>query len=121
MNIIMLDGRERIVLDPVESQTLIDARDHVMAMRDIAADADALTEAEMDAYIAAAPTPLAFWRKRAGKTQAVLAAAAGVSQPFLAQIEAGKRDGTVGVLIRIAAALGFGLRIWSWRTQGLTL
>jgi transcriptional regulator with XRE-family HTH domain len=39
----------------------------------------------------AAPTPFAFWRKRSGKTQASLAAEAGVSQPFLAQIEAGVR------------------------------
>jgi transcriptional regulator with XRE-family HTH domain len=40
------------------------------------------------------------------KTQASLAAEAGVSQPFLAQIEAGKRRGTVAILARIARALG---------------
>jgi len=56
--------------------------------------------------VLAAPTPFAFWRKRSGKTQANLAAEAGVSQPFLAQIEAGKRRGTVAVLARIARALG---------------
>ncbi len=54
----------------------------------------------------AAPAPFAFWRKRSGKTQASLAAEAGVSQPFLAQIEAGKRRGAVAVLARIARALG---------------
>jgi transcriptional regulator with XRE-family HTH domain len=58
----------------------------------------------MQTYLTAT-TPLAFWRKRTGKTQAALAAEVGVSQPFLAQIEAGTRDGTVRVLARIARAL----------------
>jgi predicted transcriptional regulator len=69
------------------------------------ADGIAIPEPEMDAYLAA-PTPLAFWRKRSGKTQVALAAEVGVSQPFMAQLEAGTRDGTIGVLSRIARALG---------------
>ena len=104
MDIIKQDGRDRVVLDRAEYQDLIDARDHALAMRDIAAGAETLTEAELDAYLAAV-TPLAYWRKRAGKTQSGLAQEVGVSQPFLAQIEAGRRDGTVSVLARIAKAL----------------
>jgi DNA-binding XRE family transcriptional regulator len=98
------NGRERVILDRAEYEDLIDARDHAVALREIAAGADALTSEEMEAYLAA-PTPLAFWRKRSGKTQAALAAEVGVSQPFLAQIEAGKRNGTVAVLARVAQAL----------------
>ena len=105
MNTMILDGKERIVLDPEEYQDLIDARDHAIAMAEIKAGAPTLSETELDAYLAA-PTPLAYWRKRAGKTQAELATAAGVSQAFVAQIETGKRDGTVGVLARIAEVLG---------------
>jgi hypothetical protein len=37
-----------------------------------------LTDAEMDEYLAA-PTPLAYWRKRRGLTQATLSTAAEIS------------------------------------------
>jgi DNA-binding XRE family transcriptional regulator len=62
---------------------------------------------ELDAYLAAA-TPLAYWRRRAGRTQAVLAAEAGMSEPFLAQIERAECEAGVGVMARIARALGGG-------------
>jgi len=106
MNIetIIHNGQKRIVMDLAEYENLIDARDHAIAMRDIAGGADTLTSAEMDEYLAA-PTPLAFWRKRSGMTQATLAAEVGVSQPFLAQLEGGKREGAVGVLAKLARAL----------------
>ncbi len=99
------DGRARVIMDRDDYEALIDARDHAVAMRDKANGERGLTPAELDEYLAA-PTPLAFWRKRAGKTQAVLAAEVGISQPFLAQIETGEREGAVGVLARIARALG---------------
>jgi DNA-binding XRE family transcriptional regulator len=102
---IVQDGRERVILDRVEYEDLIDARDHAIAMRDIADGAVPLSSKEMTAYLAS-PTPLAFWRQRSGKTQADLAAEVGVSQPFLAQIEAAKRVGTIAVLARVAHALG---------------
>ncbi len=102
---IVHDGRERVVMDRQAYEDLVDARDAALAMRDIAHGAPTVSDAEMDAYLAA-PTPLAFWRKRAGRTQASLAAEVGVSQPFLSHIEGGARDGGVAVLGRIAAALG---------------
>ena len=101
---IMQDGRERVVLDRDDYEDLIDARDHAIAMRDISSGAVPLTSQEMAVYLAS-PTPLTFWRKRSGKTQSALAAEAGVSQPFLAQLEAGRRTGTVAVLARVAQAL----------------
>ena len=99
------DGRERVVLDRQDYEDLVDARDHAVEMAKIAAGAPTLPAEELAAYLAS-PSPLAFWRKRAGLSQKALAEAAGVSQPFLAQIEAGKRAGTVGVLARIARAVG---------------
>jgi len=102
---IIHNGRERIVMDLDDYEDMIDARDAAIAMRDIAAGGPTLTSAETDAYLAAA-TPLAFWRKRAGKTQAALAAEVGISQAFLAQIEGGAREGSVAVLARIARAVG---------------
>ena len=45
------------------------------------------------------------WREHRGLTSAALAERAGIAQGFLSQIETGKRDGTVGTLMKIAAAL----------------
>ncbi|TAL66210.1 MAG: XRE family transcriptional regulator [Burkholderiaceae bacterium] len=45
------------------------------------------------------------WREHRGLTQDALAAAAGVSKPFISQIEGGKREGSVGTLKKLAAAL----------------
>ena len=63
-----------------------------------------LSSAEVDAYLAA-KTPLAFWRKKRGLTQAALAAKTGVAQGFLSEIEAGKKTGDVKTLRKIADTL----------------
>ena len=86
-------------------QDLADAAQHARVMAEVAAGMPMLTSAEMDDYLAA-PSPLAFWRKRAGKTQAALATEASISQAFLAQLEGGKREGSVSVLASLAKALG---------------
>ena len=52
----------------------------------------------------AAPTPLVFWRRKRGLTQAAMAKA-GVTQAYLAQIEAGRRTGPIRVHRRMAEAL----------------
>ena len=99
-------GEELIVLSRGEYEDLIDARDHALAMAAHASGDDpGLTEAEMDDYLAA-PTPLAYWRKRRGLTQAVLAAAAGISQPYLAQLESGRRTSAdIAVYAKLARRL----------------
>lgn len=58
----------------------------------------------MDDYLAA-PTPLAFWRRKRGLTQAALAEQIGVTQAYLSEIESGKKEGRIGVLRDLAAAL----------------
>ena len=84
-------GEELIVLSREEYEDLVDARDHALTMAAHARGEDpGLTDAELDEYLAA-PTPLAYWRKHRGLTQAALAAAAGISQPYLAQLESGRR------------------------------
>jgi DNA-binding XRE family transcriptional regulator len=102
----MEEGMSDLVTIPrQEYEDLVDARDHALAMRDVATGAmETLTEAEMDAYLSA-PSPLAFWRRRRGLTQAALAAGLGVSQPYLAQIETGQRTGDVRLYARMAKAL----------------
>jgi DNA-binding XRE family transcriptional regulator len=96
---------DTITLARADYDDLIDARDHAQAMRDIATGAtETLSGAEVDAYLAAA-TPLAFWRRHRGLTQAALAAAAGIAQPSLARAETGRRGLTVTTYAKVAKAL----------------
>ena len=67
-----------------------------------------LTSAEVDELLAA-KTPLAFYRKRAGLTQATLAERAGIAQGFLSEIEAGRKSGDVQTLRKIADLLKISL------------
>lgn len=58
-----MNDTDTITLTRAAYEDLVDARDHALAMRDVATGAvEALTGAEVDAYLAAA-TPLAFWRR----------------------------------------------------------
>jgi DNA-binding XRE family transcriptional regulator len=96
---------DTITLSRQEYEDLIDARDHAVAMRDVATGAMAtLTDEELDDYLAE-PSPLAFWRRHRRLTQAALAAEVGVSQPYLAQIERGARMGDVRLYAQIAKTL----------------
>ncbi|MBN1318237.1 MAG: helix-turn-helix transcriptional regulator [Anaerolineales bacterium] len=49
--------------------------------------------------------PIRVWREYRGFTQQQLADMAGISKPYLSQIETGKRTGTTDVLSAIAKAL----------------
>ena len=102
--IVSPSGDELVVLSRQEYQDLLDARDHAAAMREIAAGAETLTDAELDEYLAA-PTPLAYWRKRRKMTQAQLATQLDISQPYFAQLETGKRVGDVTLYARLAEVL----------------
>jgi DNA-binding XRE family transcriptional regulator len=105
-------GEEIVILSRPEYDALIEARedaeDAVVAravMTRIAAGREEmLTTDEVNAPLAAA-TPLAFWRKKRGLTQAALAAEAGVAQGYISELEAGRKTGDVMVLRRIANAL----------------
>jgi len=49
--------------------------------------------------------PIKVWREYRGLTQQALADTAGISKPYLSQIETNKRTGTKEVLLAIAKAL----------------
>jgi DNA-binding XRE family transcriptional regulator len=99
------NGERLVTMTAEEYQDLLDGRHAEAVMRGIAAGLiETLGEAEVDAYLAA-PTPLAFWRKRRNMTQQQLADAIDVSQPYIAQLEAGLREAMGSVYARLAAAL----------------
>jgi len=93
-----------VTLTTEEYQDLIDARDHALAMRDVAGGMPLLTEAETLALVEA-PYPLAFWRRYRNLSQARLAEAVAISQPYLAQLETGKRVGDVLLYAKLAKVL----------------
>ena len=49
--------------------------------------------------------PIRVWREYRGLTQQHLAEKAGISKPYLSQLESGKRNGTTDVLKTLAQAL----------------
>ncbi|HTP65068.1 MAG TPA: helix-turn-helix transcriptional regulator [Geobacteraceae bacterium] len=50
-------------------------------------------------------SPVKLWREHRGLTQQELAKRAGISKPYLSQIETGKRQGTIDTLSAVARAL----------------
>src|SRR6202051_3675883 len=106
-------GDDIVILSRKEYDRLLvaaneDVTDAAVARKAINRNEETLSEAEMDELLAAR-TPLAFWRKKRGLTQAGLARAAGIAQGFLSEIESGLKTGDVTVLQRIAAALEISL------------
>jgi DNA-binding XRE family transcriptional regulator len=53
----------------------------------------------------AGESPIRVWREYRNLTQAQLAEQAGVKQSYIAMLEAGERQGTVDVLVKIARVL----------------
>jgi DNA-binding XRE family transcriptional regulator len=86
-----------------------DARDLAIVREALAGvekgSVETLTDTEMKELLGAV-SPVAFWRRRRGLTQASLAKQAGITQAYLAQIESGRRAGHIRVYRRLSASLG---------------
>ncbi|MGA2581637.1 MAG: helix-turn-helix transcriptional regulator [Tepidisphaeraceae bacterium] len=61
--------------------------------------------AEIAERLVAGENPIRVFREYRGLTQAQLAKSAKIARPYLAEIEAGKKEGSLSVLRAIAAAL----------------
>jgi DNA-binding XRE family transcriptional regulator len=93
---------ERLIED---AEMLQDIRAYDEAKEALAAGEE-LIPAEVTYAILDGEHPVRVWRKTRGLTQQQLAEAAGISKPYLSQIESSKRQGTTEVLAAIAKALG---------------
>ena len=93
-----------ITLSRAEYEDLVDARDHAMTMRDIAAGAATLTAKETAAYLAAR-SPLEFWRKQRGITQKGLGALTHMNASSISLAETGKRGMSIRGWLKVAKAL----------------
>lgn len=66
---------------------------------------DNLPQEILDAICARQEHPIRILRKYRGMTQSDLAHMAGLSRPYLTEIETGKKDGSISALRAIAEAL----------------
>ncbi len=73
-----------------------------------AGNAAVYTSADLDRMLNGVSS-LTIWRERAALTQRALATRAGVSASYLAEIEAGRKPGSVAALGALAKTLGVGI------------
>ena len=91
-----------------EAEMLQDVRAYDESKKAIAAGEE-LVPSEVTYAILDGGNPVRVWREYRGLTQQQLAEAAGISVPYLSQIELGKRQGSAEVLVAIAKGLGLSL------------
>ena len=111
--IVSPSGETLVVLSKADYVRLVeaaeeatDAADHQSFRRRLAASDEELLPAAMVDRLLGGENPIRVWREHRQLTTAKLAEMAGIARPFLAQLETGKRDGTVDTLRRLAQALG---------------
>jgi len=95
------DAYERLV---EEAEMLRDVRAYDEGRKAVE-EGEELVPSEVTSAILDGQNPVRVWREHRGLTQQQLAVAAGISVPYLSQIESGKRKGTAGVLVALAATL----------------
>jgi DNA-binding XRE family transcriptional regulator len=98
-------GEELVVLPRQDYEDLLDALAACKAHASLLASEELLTSEETVGYVAA-PSPLAFWRKKRGLTEEALAAQTGVSPSVISDVESRKAQGDVTLYVRLAKRLG---------------
>jgi len=113
IQIIERDGKPEWAVLPYEeylqlleqTELLEDIRDFDTISAAIEHGDEELIPAKVVYAILDGENPIKVWREYRGLTQQQLANAAGISKPYLSQIETGKRKGTTEILSAIAKAL----------------
>ena len=117
IQIIERDGKPEWAVLPYEeylrlleqAEMLEDIRDFDAAKTALENGEDELIPAEVVFAILDGENPIKVWREYRGLTQQQLADLAGISKPYLSQIETGKRKGTIEILSAMAKALDVSL------------
>ena len=117
IQIIERDGKPEWAVLPYEeylqlldqSELLEDIRDFDATNAAIDRREEELIPAEVVNAILDGENPIKVWREYRELTQQQLADTAGISKPYLSQIETGKRTGTTEILSAIAKALDVSL------------
>lgn len=91
-----------------EAEMLQDIREYDEAKLSIA-KGEELIPSEVTYAILDGKNPIRVWREYRGITQQKVAEKAGISKPYLSQLESGQRKGTTEVLRAVAKALNVSL------------
>ena len=114
VQIIQKDGQPEYAVVPIEfyrrllelAEDAEDIRAANTAMSELAADKDELVSADVAHKLLRGEEPrLRVWREYRGMTQKELEAKSGVQQGYIAQIESGRKTGSIDTLKKLAAAL----------------
>ena len=92
-----------------QAEMLEDIRDYDAAKAALENGDDELIPAEVVFAILDGENPIKVWREYRGLTKQQLADTAGISKPYLSQIETGKRTGSTEILFALAKALDVSL------------
>ncbi|MEN4041141.1 MAG: helix-turn-helix transcriptional regulator [Anaerolineaceae bacterium] len=117
MQIIERDGKPEWAVVPYEVYIqLVEQAEMLQDIRDYDAVKDALERGEEELIpsqivyaIMDGSNPIKVWREYRGISQQAMAELAGISVPYLSQLETGKRKGSLVVLTAIAKALKISL------------
>jgi DNA-binding XRE family transcriptional regulator len=102
------NGEKLVLLSLAEYEALLDKADIAAAnkaMADIEAGREEVIPAEIANRIIDGENKVRVWRSHRGMSARELAAAVGVSAPYISEIESGKKEGSVPVMKKIAEAL----------------
>ncbi|WP_291825921.1 helix-turn-helix domain-containing protein [Bosea sp. (in: a-proteobacteria)] len=107
-----IDGEDFVALSREAYERLVeaaeDAADSAAIARfeqRLAAGEEEFVPSAMVDRILAGENLVRVWREHRGLTVSALAEMAGIAQPYLSQIETGKREGTLQTMKKIAGAL----------------
>ena len=105
-DIITTPKGERLAILPLNEyrRLVADSEAKEIAEKIVRGRAETFSHEEVEEMLAA-PSKLAFWRKKRGLSQGDLAARAGISQSYLSALEAQDRIGNPGLIKRLAHEL----------------
>lgn len=88
-----------------QAEMLRDIQDYDRIKAAVESGEEEVLPAELVYALADGDNPLRAWREYRRLTQQQLAEAAGISVPFLSQLETGKRKASMGVMAKLARTL----------------
>ena len=107
-----IDGKDFVALSRATYDKLVEAAEDAADMaaiarfeRRLAAGEEEMVPSAVVDRILAGENLVRVWREHRGLTVSALAEKAGIAQPYLSQIETGKREGTLQTMKKIADAL----------------
>ena len=104
--VVPYDEYQRLV---AEAEMLQDVRDYDEIKLALANGEEELIPSEVTYALLDGENPIRVWREYRGLTQQQVADEAGISKPYLSQLESGHRKGTAEVLAGVAKALNISL------------